>query len=368
MKKLILLASAVLVLASGCNSILPKKAQPVQPTAPVQPQAQQSAISAPTQQNPSSVSTTPPLENHTPVIPAGWVTHQDYNGNFQISYPSNWNFEDDSNFFPPGKNFDTTNTSGYVGDMVLDTLDNPNGEDLQTFYKNIDQSKGDFDLFANSASHTALTVNGFPAEKFSGVYGEVPSDEYSVNLGQTIVELTIYVPHDADGITSGMVNSISSPTPVTWTNYTNSQYHFELQYPEVVPGHSVQVSTNENNPNEIDFKYWDSGEYYGGFSIFVEPNPSNQTLTQWFESNVDSNNILLNAGSYTFSTIPGGQEFSLAGPIPPAYGNETGPIFQNYYLMSDSKGSVLTLTLPQDSSVDSQDFLGKVDDSFKFIQ
>jgi hypothetical protein len=367
MKKLLFAVPLVLFLAAACN-----KTATVSTTVPTAGQTKQTTTgtqnTSTSQQssNTSNSQTSITATSHTPTIPSGWTTHEDYNLNFQISYPQNWNFEDDANFFPPGKNFDTT--TGYVGDMVIDTQDNPNKEDLVTYYKNVDQSKGLFNLFTNSKSQTALTVNGFPAEKFSGVYGEVPADEYAVNLGQTIVELTIYSSHDSDGITSGMVNSISLPTSVTWTNYTNSQYHFQLQYPEVIPQHPVQVSTNSNNSNEIDFKYWDSGAYDGGFSIFVNPNPSNETLTQWFESNVDSNNILLNAGSYKLAAISGGQEYYLSGPIPSAYGNEAGPIFQNYYLMSNSKGSVFTLALPQDGSVDSQDFLGKVNSSFKFTQ
>ena len=102
-----------------------------------------------------------------------------------------------------GKQLDVS--TEYVGDIVLETIVNPNELTLQSFY----QSSTDVNLFANSLSNQTLIVNGFEAVRFMGIAGMIPSDTVSVDKGNIIIEITdVGQLHQTDGLFDMFIGTI----------------------------------------------------------------------------------------------------------------------------------------------------------------
>ncbi len=147
----------------------------------------------------------------TKIDTSNWKIYNNTKLDFQMKYPVGWTYKQATDnatglasvqFYPPGTAPDLT--TGYAGDIILDTLNNPKKLDLKTFYQSQDMN-----VFAESTTQTPLTINGYEAERFIGVYGEIPSNQISVNLGQVVVELIdVAQQHANDGITDAMANSI----------------------------------------------------------------------------------------------------------------------------------------------------------------
>jgi len=126
---------------------------------------------------------------------------------YSIMYPADWSFSQTGpnqvSFIPPGKQTDLARE--YVGDIVIETTAKSATIGLQDFYKN----SAVVNLFENSQAQTSFVVNGFPAVKFTGVFGMVPTDIVAVDKGMTVVEVSdVGQLHESDGILDLMVNSI----------------------------------------------------------------------------------------------------------------------------------------------------------------
>ncbi len=141
-----------------------------------------------------------------------WSTFNSSQLGFQIKYPTGWTYDvltDKSenipvtsvHFYPPGK------TAGYEyqGDIIIDTVANPRQLDLKTFYSDPQNN-----LVDGGTLTTLTNLFGYPEIKFTNIPAMVPSDQVSVNLGKTIVELVdVGQQHSDDGITNAMANSIN---------------------------------------------------------------------------------------------------------------------------------------------------------------
>ncbi len=104
---------------------------------------------------------------------------------YSIMYPADWTFSQadpsQTGFIPPGKQVNLSEE--YIGDIVIEAISKPATSDLQSFYGN----NAVVNLFLNSQAQTSYSVNGFPAVKFTGVYGMVPTDIVAVDKGTTVV-------------------------------------------------------------------------------------------------------------------------------------------------------------------------------------
>jgi hypothetical protein len=87
-------------------------------------------------------------------------------------------------FLPPGSTLDPS--SEYVGDITLDVIGNPSQVDLATFY----QTVAVVNLFSNSQSNSVFPGSDFPAIKFVGVFGMLPTDTIAVNKGSNVIEIS----------------------------------------------------------------------------------------------------------------------------------------------------------------------------------
>jgi hypothetical protein len=126
---------------------------------------------------------------------------------YSIKFPPNWNFyavnDTITGFFPTGKQADPS--SEYIGDIVVESFQNAPGFDLTSFYRTLAQ----VDLFTNCETSTSLTVSGFSAAKFVGVFGMIPSSTISVNKGATVVEFSdVGQLHQNDGILDLIASTI----------------------------------------------------------------------------------------------------------------------------------------------------------------
>ncbi|HEV2521301.1 MAG TPA: hypothetical protein VGT24_02875 [Candidatus Acidoferrales bacterium] len=126
---------------------------------------------------------------------------------YSIMYPADWTFSQadpsQTGFIPPGKQVYLGNE--YVGDIVTEAISKSATSDLQSFYAN----NAIVNLFANSQAQTSYSVNGFPAVKFTGVYGMVPTDIVAVDKGTTVVEVSdVGQLHQSDGFLDLMVNTL----------------------------------------------------------------------------------------------------------------------------------------------------------------
>jgi hypothetical protein len=83
--------------------------------------------------------------------------------------------------------------------------------------------------------------------------------------------------------------------------------------------------------------------------VAVYPNSASQTLTQWFEQNIDTNGELLQGGSYTAQSFPDGKTALVkASPFPVTY---DGPPVTGYAYVLSPKGKYLaSVTLGQDKT------------------
>lgn len=109
-------------------------------------------------------------------------------GSFSIKLPPGWRGQAVENarfsFLPPGSILDPS--SEYVGDITADVVGNPSKVDLATFY----QTVAVVNLFSNSQSNSVLPGSDFPAIKFVGVFGMLPTDTIAVNKGSNIIEIS----------------------------------------------------------------------------------------------------------------------------------------------------------------------------------
>ena len=136
-----------------------------------------------------------------------WQHFSDSGLNLTVYYPPTWDASRiDSTrvgFYPVGKPPDLSQE--YVGDIVLEVIQNPSGLDLDGFYATV----ADVNLFKNSASFTRLTVNGAPAVKFLGVNGMIPTDLLAINKGQAVIEVSdVGQLHETDGMLDLIAKSI----------------------------------------------------------------------------------------------------------------------------------------------------------------
>jgi hypothetical protein len=125
---------------------------------------------------------------------------------YSIQYPADWTVATtpgETGFVPPGKVVDPNEE--YVGDIIIETFSKLPGSDLQSFYSH----DAVVNLFANSQTQTNLTINGFPAVKFTSVAGMIETDVVAIDKGDVVVEISdVGQLHQADGILDLMAQSI----------------------------------------------------------------------------------------------------------------------------------------------------------------
>lgn len=247
-----------------------------------------------TQTNELPTPTTSPAQQTTvgvtpKIDTSSWKSYKDNSLGFQMQYPPDWTVQKSTynstgnaivsiHFYPPGK----TPGYEYQGDIIVDTVSNPKQLDLQTFYNQPDNSYGTGTLMT--------TITGYPEIKFSDIPAMIPSDQISVNLGKTIVELTdVGQQHTDDGITDAMANTISSNTSTSfrylpigevleWTK--NTKWNFDppntyVTYNSTDKDFSFQVPYNANWGNDqIKLKPYevtkDGSVYFGNVGVGCE--------------------------------------------------------------------------------------------------
>jgi hypothetical protein len=170
----------------------------------------------------------------------------------------------------------------------------------------------------------------------------------------------------------------TSPTNTTSTTpnlktYTNSQYNFQVQYPELSSKDQEIVTQSAGGNADVSFQYWDptSSQYSDSFDFFINnTNNSNDTLEQWFEKNVDVNSILLKANTYPLTNIQGGQIMVFNGTTPEAYYSApgAGPSLYTAYIMPNSKKYILRFGESQGDPMNLQPYETQILSSFKFTQ
>src|SRR5438132_419805 len=101
---------------------------------------------------------------------------------YSMKFPPNWTFKSIDNahtgFFPNTKKPDLSQE--YVGDIIIEVIQNTSQVDLQTFYQEI----ASVNLFSNSQSNRSLIINGLSAAKFLGVFGMIQTDIIAIDKGQ----------------------------------------------------------------------------------------------------------------------------------------------------------------------------------------
>jgi hypothetical protein len=135
-----------------------------------------------------------------------WQTFTSAAG-FQLKYPVGWTSNvintTQTAFSPTGKS--PSQDFEYIGDITIDTLNNPSGEDLDTFYNNT----AEVNLFEDSQYQEHLTINGLPAIVFSGVSGMLTSNVMAIKKGLNIIEITdVGRSHQNDGLIDMIANTV----------------------------------------------------------------------------------------------------------------------------------------------------------------
>lgn len=112
-------------------------------------------------------------------------------------------------------------------------------------------------------------------------------------------------------------------------------------------GTSNQITVDTSTPGRtfVDFALQNaSGVSVGEFVLTVFSNPGGLTLQQWFEQNIDANNVLLSNNAYEQQTLSNGvNALVYVGPIPDAYfAAAAGPPLDSVYAFSSS-GQVISI-------------------------
>ena len=115
--------------------------------------------------------------------------------------------------------------------------------------------------------------------------------------------------------------------------------------PPLATSTQITVDTSTTGRSFVDFAIQNaSGVSVGEFALTVFSNPGGLTLQQWFEQNIDANNILLSNNAYQQQTLSNGvNALASVGPVPDAYfAAGGGPPLDSAYAVASS-GQVISI-------------------------
>lgn len=167
-------------------------------------------------------------------------------------------------------------------------------------------------------------------------------------------------------IPAPVVTTANNPPPPppanatsTWSHFTGPTMGISFDYPTFASQSSHVTTRTETidtggTATIYDFifatpKYPDSpGTQY---TIAIVPNMKFGSILDWFAANVDPQGVLLPAGAFQLRQLSNGMSVLVrVGGIPPAFGDDNGPI-PDIFAMSSSTRSVVTLSTSNDNSL-----------------
>jgi hypothetical protein len=149
--------------------------------------------------------TTTAMPSPTVVSTPVWNVTDTLLRGIRICYPLGWaatpSGPDQVALAPTGKSTDPD--LEYLADILVHKIPMREATDLRSFYRTV----ADIDLFQNSGSHIAHTVNGYHAVTFHDVSGMLWSDVAAIQKGTVVIEITdVAQLHRTDGIFDQIVN------------------------------------------------------------------------------------------------------------------------------------------------------------------
>lgn len=130
-----------------------------------------------------------------------------------------------------------------------------------------------------------------------------------------------------------------------WATVVESSTGLIFSTPPFNTPNQISIDTSTPGRTFVVFALQNaSGTDVGEFALTIFSNPSGQNLQQWFEQNIDSNDILLNGGAYEQETLLNSNHAIVSvGPIPATYFNVgSGPPLDSAYALA-STGQVISI-------------------------
>ena len=245
--------------------------------------------------------------------------------------------------------------TGYFADISISAVPNPLNLSIEEFY-----NRESFDIPKISRTHTYFQLNGSEAAHFEGVPGEISSTIVSLKIDDKIIEFVdINEGHQQDGIFDFIVSSLKEVKPEITDGSIPPYKTFKdlgitFMYPTFGRNSKIEVTSRDRGVQFVEVKHAsvESAEHIlvATFGILVQPNLSHKKIEEWFDENVDTNNILVKAGTFRLENFPDGRQMYIDNnkPVPAEYEG----IVEYAYIMSPNKNIVVDIGLSQDHELD----------------
>ena len=206
------------------------------------------------------------------------------------------------------------------------------------------------------ASSQTLTVSGTGFLASSTVtFNGAPHSASFVNSGQLNITLTTSDLASAGNFPIVVTNpppgggSSASDTFAIWNSVANTSSSLTFSVPPL--GTTPQITYSGSSSYALfSLEIAAANPHYGNavtpvIRLFALSNPSQESIQQWFEDNVDdASGTLIASGAFQLQTLANGQAIIDAGPIPSTY--QGGPVAYGY-LLSSSQNEVYVITQSQ---------------------
>lgn len=202
------------------------------------------------------------------------------------------------------------------------------------------------------AAPQALTINGTGFLATSTVtFSGAPHAATYVNATRLTISLTATDLANAGNCPVVVTNPTPGGGPsvgatfAVWAKIVEPTTGLTFSFPPLGGMNQLTVDTSTPGRSFIDFALQNaSGVFVGEFALTVFSNSGSLSLQQWFEQNIDVNNILLSNNAYQQQTLSNGVTALVSvGPLPDAYfAAGGGPPLDSAYAVASS-GQVISI-------------------------